>query len=121
MNDPHDMHRFLFGVSDRRIIVDHWNRNGLDNRRVNLRVTDTQRNSFNQGARLGSTSRFKGVSWSKDKRRWVAQITVSNQNHLIGRYHNEIEAAIAYDAKAVELFGPYALLTFPEGGVHAGH
>ncbi|KKM22422.1 hypothetical protein LCGC14_1625440, partial [marine sediment metagenome] len=43
-----------------------------------------------------------------------AKITRNAKNYFLGRFDNEIEAAKAYDAKARELFGEFALLNFPK-------
>lgn len=89
--------------------VDHINRNGLDNRRENLRRCTRAENSRNTRPRTG---RFKGIHWSKRDKQWVAQITVGGLCQTVGYSKDEEEAARAYDAAAVRLFGKYAHLNF---------
>lgn len=56
-------------------MVDHINGDGLDCRRCNLRPCTPAQNSRNARKRSGfATSRFKGVSWVKRRRKWMARI-----------------------------------------------
>ena len=90
-------------------IVDHINRDRLDNRKCNLRIATTQQNGMNR-TKCGSnyTSKYKGVS--KDKKKWIAQITKDGKRTLIGRYETQEEAARAYNQSAIETFGDFAWL-----------
>jgi hypothetical protein len=93
-------------------LVDHINGNQLDNRRSNLRLCTHSENLRNTKARIGS-SRFKGVSWYKQRKRWSARIVVDGQRVGLGYYADELAAAMAYDAAAVAYFGEFARLNFP--------
>jgi hypothetical protein len=88
---------------------DHINRNGLDNRKANLRLCTPQQNSFNRKP-LSRTSKYKGVYWSAEKRKWKAEIEHSSRKIHIGYFDYEQDAAIAYDDYAIELFGEFAWL-----------
>lgn len=104
------MHTLITGLS----YVDHANGNGLDNRRSNLRLaTDTQ-NAQNRGLRSDNSSGFKGVSWDKQRQAWVAYISDGLRQRRLGRYSDRKEAARAYDAAAIRLFGEFARLNFPQ-------
>jgi hypothetical protein len=102
------MHRFILNPSE-GFVVDHRDRNGLNNTRTNLRVCTQQKNTFN---RIGSvhSSRYKGVTWHKGRGRWVAQLEVSGNNVWLGRFRSEEQAALAYNLAAKEAFGEFALL-----------
>lgn len=98
--------------------VDHINRNGLDNRRSNLRVADLKGNRAN--ARKQPTiggkpthSKFKGVSRFKKNGRWVAAIKVNKKSMHLGCFDSEIDAAHAYDKAAREHFREFAKTNFP--------
>lgn len=91
--------------------VDHINGDGLDNRRCNLRLVHQQQNQMNRRAQRGS-SRFKGVSWHSSHRKWRAQIRHNGSKLWLGAFGSEDDAARAYDAAALELFGPYARVNF---------
>lgn len=106
------MHRLLLG--DPPGDIDHENRNGLDNRRSNLRLATRSQNNLNSRRIKGSfSSRFKGVSWRKDRQWWIAYITKDGHREEIGHFTDEVVAAKARDARAVELFGEFARLNFP--------
>lgn len=103
------MHRFILGAP-RELEVDHINGDRLDNRRANLRlVTDAQQRQ-NEGVCRGGSSLFKGVTRSKERGRWEAQIKHQRRRIYLGRFRDEVEAARAYDAAARELFGEFARL-----------
>ena len=92
-------------------VVDHIDRNSLNNRRSNLRRCTQGQNLFNQRPRNGS-SKYKGVSWNKKQKQWSAAIEKNNKQFHLGYFNNEKDAAMAYDAKAKELFGQFAYLNF---------
>ena len=68
-----------------------------------------------KGSRLGSTSQFKGVSWSKQSGKWAVSIRKNGEPYHIGFFKDEIVAGKAYDMFAAKMFGPYAHLNFPDG------
>lgn len=62
----------------------------------------------------GKSSRFRGVTWSRARRKWLAQIRISGKLHHVGHFVSEEEAAHAFDAAALRLRGPSATFNFPE-------
>lgn len=106
------MHRIITGAKPGEI-VDHINGNGLDNRRCNLRICTHAENQRNQAKTRGS-SRFKGVSWHKAAGKWSASIRCDGKSRHIGLFAIEEHAAAAYDRKAIELFGEFARLNYPQ-------
>ncbi len=92
--------------------VDHRNHNGLDNRLVNIRLCTHQQNCQNQRKSKNGTSKYKGVSWNKIEKRWRAVVRSEGELVHIGYYNSEIEAAKAYDKRALELFGEFAYCNF---------
>ena len=123
------MHRVIMGLNpgDPRH-VDHRNHNGLDNRQDKLRICTNSQNRCNQIPQKNRSSQFKGVCWHKDNHKWQTQIQIDGHNIYLGIFDSEIEAAKAYDRKAIELFGEYACINFPEptkhfavvGSIHEG-
>jgi hypothetical protein len=108
------MHRFLCGWPEG---VDHRDGNGLNNQRHNLRPAGQRQNQRNRlKTASASTSQYKGVSWKKKPKRWLARISVYGEIKWLGRFKDEIAAARAYDAAARELFGEFAALNFPLPG-----
>ena len=111
------MHIEILGVIE-GYETDHWNHNGLDNRRSNLRHSTKKQNQQNQLIRVkGSrySSRYKGVR--KRYKGWEARICVNKKQISLGHYDGEdgeVKAARAYDKAALECFGDFANLNFPE-------
>jgi hypothetical protein len=107
------MHREIM-QPPKGMIVDHADRNKANNCRLNLRVCTHQENLRNSRKRSGSSSRFKGVGYSKRRGKWYARASFGSEKIWLGYFTDEAEAARAYDRKAVELFGEYARLNFPQ-------
>jgi len=105
------LHRILTMESDPTVIIDHINGDGLDCRRNNLRRRTVAENSrAYQTKRAGGSSRYRGVSWVASAGKWRAQLMVNGKSKSIGRFVNELDAARAYDAVALEFgFSPEAL------------
>jgi hypothetical protein len=104
-------------IAERMGIVgnaDHKNRDGLDNRRSNLRLADDSQNNINRGLRLDSTSGYKGVCYRKDTNKWRAYITCKRERISLGSFKTAEEAAQAYNNAAIRLFGEYAYLNHVE-------
>jgi hypothetical protein len=108
------MHREVLNPPD-DLFVDHQNHNGLDNRRRNLRIATLAENGCNKRKTSAEcTSRFKGVCWWKLGSNWRAQGRLNGKQFIIGYFDNEIDAAKAYDAWAIQAFGQFAALNFPQ-------
>ena len=106
------MHRQILKPPS-RLVVDHIDHNGLNNRRENLRPCTRRQNNFNQLPRRGGSSKYKGVTRCRRTGIFRAQISRNKKCIHIGRFKKEIDAAKAYDKKAKELFGEFAYLNFP--------
>lgn len=93
--------------------VDHVNTNGLDNRIDNLRLASPTENIRNRRkpSRKDLTSRYKGVSWQPDKRKWRARIVIDKQSHHLGYFESEKEAWTAYCEAATLFFKEFARLS----------
>lgn len=95
---------------DKTIVVDHINGLKLDNRKANLRVCKQSENAANTGKSKNNTSGYKGVQFSPGNtpNPWRAVIMKDGKNINVGRYGTREEAALAYNKKALELFGEFA-------------
>jgi hypothetical protein len=97
------------------LLVDHRNRDSLDNRRANLRLATRSQNMFNRAKRKSKTSsRFIGVSFNKAGGKWTARIYYQNKQIWLGRFGSELDAANAYDEAARKYHKEFACLNFPE-------
>lgn len=108
------MHRFILDITDRHVLVDHEDHNGLNNRRSNIRVADHKRNQYNRGSNPGTSSRFKGVSWDRSAGKWAVRYQVNKVRHYLGTFDDEIEAARAYDTAVAALHGAFARPNLPD-------
>jgi hypothetical protein len=88
--------------------VDHISGNLLDNRRKNLRSCTRTENQRNVKIHKRNSTGYKGVTYSKEKGKYKAQICAKH----IKYFSDIIEAAKAYDEKARELFGKFARTNF---------
>ena len=103
------MHHLIINAPIGRI--DHKNLNKADNRKDNLRICTVQQNSFNRRKNLGKhLSIYKGVTQNSKRNKYIAQIRKDDRIYRLGRYDNEIEAALAYNKAAIEFFGEFAKL-----------
>jgi hypothetical protein len=107
------MHRVILNPPD-HLHTDHVDNDGLNNTGDNLRMCTRSENQRNRRPSLTGTSKYLGVSWCKSHNMWRAQITVNGHTLKIGRFHNEIYAAGAYDREALAHHGEFARLNFPD-------
>ncbi len=107
------MHRLLLNAP-RGLVVDHINHNGLDNRKSNLRLCTVAENNQNSRpcTRPNKWSKYKGVTFDKNRKLFMAAIIHNKKRYFLGRFDSETDAAKAYDKKASELFGEFAYLNF---------
>lgn len=89
---------------------DHINGNKLDNRRSNLRIATSKENSRNAAKKRGNNP-YKGVFYRRGE--WRAHIGVDSANIDLGAFDSAENAAIAYDAAAVQFHKEFARLNFP--------
>lgn len=105
------MHQVIMGDPPDGHTIDHADRDGLNNCRDNLRFATGAQQRHNTAIAKNNTSGFKGVNWHGGS--WRARLTVNKRQVYLGSYRDPSQAARAYDAKAIELFGPFAHLNFP--------
>ena len=110
-NRVQSLHRYILDPEESSH-VDHINGDGLDNRRVNLRIASHAQNMRNGRKQKNNTSGFIGVWWAKRNRVWVAGVRINGKLIYVGSFNNPVLAAKARDDKAKELHGEYASLNF---------
>lgn len=78
--------------------IDHINRNGCDNRILNLREVNASENQHNLGTNTRNWSGITGVSWCSRTTSWVAQICHQGHRKFLGRFQNISDAAEARES-----------------------
>lgn len=100
----------ILGKPEGNMQVDHKNGNGLDNQKHNLRFVTPMQNAWNSCKTTGCSSKYKGVWLEKRSGLYCCDIRCNKKKIYVGRFKNEVDAALAYNKKAVELHGEYARL-----------
>ena len=119
------LHRFILGITDPKIFVDHKDGNGLNCQRNNIRKCTSSQNQKNK--KPSGTSKYLGVfiqkvigSYKNKKgdmktsinKYWRAEISINGTKKYIGLFKTEYEAAMAYDSLAKIHHGEFANLNF---------
>lgn len=104
------MHRLILNTPD-GMVVDHVNQNGLDNRRNNIRNCTQSQNMQNSGKKKTNPWGFKGVSFHKPTKSWMARIRFSNGfRKNLGYFRTPKDAGEAYAIAAKIHHGEFARL-----------
>lgn len=101
------LHRFLMNPGE-GLVIDHINRNRLDNRTCNLRTCTPHENCLNKSTQCNNISGYPGVSWDKTRNKWLVHITFNRKQIHLGRFNTLEEAIEARKQAEVEYFGEYA-------------
>lgn len=96
------MHRLILGAKDGEI-VDHIDRDKLNNTRENLRIVDKEKNVHNQKKRGGTNNKYKGTQYISKLGLYQARCRIYGNDYFLGYYKTEISAAYAYNKKAKKL------------------
>ena len=104
------MHRLILGlVPGSKLETDHKDRNGLNNTRDNLRICTKSQNACNRSRGKLPVSGYKGVRSKNGK--WFGTVTKGGVQRYTGMYVTPEEAALAYNALALEIHGEFASLS----------
>lgn len=110
------VHRVIFFLKEGRWpskFIDHKNGNRADNRWCNLREANDSQNSRNSSMPSNNKSGYKGVSWQKDKKKWVVRFHTESSYKFLGYFACPTVAAMQYDRFARLHYKEFARLNFP--------
>ena len=87
---------------EHKLVVDHIDRNKLNNQVSNLRYVSYSQNHVNSSKRSRiTTSKYKGVSWNTRCKKWRAKLVKDRRAIYLGAYDSEVDAARAYNERAI--------------------
>lgn len=101
------LHRLLINCPKGKEI-DHINKNKLDNRKSNLRICTRSENIANRTKNKNNTTGFKGVTYLKANKTFMAQISINGKKIYLGYFVNPLLAHKVYIKKSKELYGNFA-------------
>lgn len=105
------IHRIILNASS-EVKVDHWDNDGLNNQRSNLRIVTTSQNGANVNKRPGNTSGYKGACWHKITKKYISKLKFRGKYIYLGYFDDPVQAAKMYDFWARDLFKEFAVLNF---------
>ena len=103
------MQRIIMNCPD-NFMVDHIDRDGLNNQKSNLRLVTRIENGYNRTKNVDCVSKFKGVTFNKSANRWQVQIVANGKRYYCGVFKKELDAAKAYNEVALKYHGEFAVL-----------
>ncbi len=108
------VHRVIYAMhfGEMPKLVDHEDKNKINNLIENLRPATRGQNVVNSLVRSDNKYGLKGVTYHKAAGKFVAQTFKDGKRIHIGVYESPVEAAHAYDLRVKELFGDFAQLNF---------
>lgn len=96
------MHRII--LQEPNGIVDHIDRNPLNNQKYNLRVVGKSENALNNSKQKNNTSGCRGVDFDKARNKWTARLKVGGVEVLHKRFYT-IEEAVQARKEAIARYG----------------
>jgi len=89
------MHGIIMNcINGFKITPDHDNKNRLDNRRLNLRLSNRSEQQMNHNKNIRNTSGIIGVNWSNTYSKWLVRISINKVSKNIGLFDDFKDAII---------------------------
>jgi hypothetical protein len=107
------MHRLVMNAPPGAIVDHRRQSETLRNTEDNLRLVTRRQNNLNSRSRKHNTSGFRGIALTRSGK-WCAHVSLGNGKIWSKTIEDKEEAARAFDAKAKEVYGEFAMLNFPE-------
>lgn len=100
------LHRYITNAPKGKL-VDHINRNPLDNTKKNLRICTPSGNNVNMKVRKDSKSGVRGVCLHRASGKWSVEIKYNRNRYFIGLFSRIEEAIGARFTAELEYFGEF--------------
>jgi hypothetical protein len=104
------VHRIIFFMHQGYLpeLIDHEDRNSLNNKIENLREATKSQNANNSKVQKNNTSGVKGVYWNKSSKKWHARLKVNGKTMSFGYYKDINYAKFVIDAMRYKYHGEFA-------------
>lgn len=99
------LHRYIMDCPE-GMVVDHIDRDSLNNRRENLRIVSPGENMQNRKIHRNNTSGVRGVSWYKKTGQWRVQLSLNGKMKNLGLF-DHFDDAVTVAKAAYEDHMPY--------------
>jgi hypothetical protein len=106
-NKSISMHRVIMNTPP-NLEVDHRDRDGCNNQRLNMRNCSHFQNVRNRSIQKDNSSGYKGVSWDKKCKKWRVQIRIDGRKVWLGLFSSIQDASRIYDQAAIRFHGEFA-------------
>jgi hypothetical protein len=100
------LHRVIVDCPE-DMVIDHINRDKLNNCRSNLRIATQQQNSMNRSKTKRNKSGVIGVSWHKGAKKWQADIMLNNKTKYLGCFDDLEEACEVRKDAEIKYYGEF--------------
>ena len=109
-NNTAYVHRIIFLMHHGYMpeLIDHIDGNTLNNRIENLRPATKSTNGMNRGKQKNNTSGYKGVYFSNERKKWIAQIKINQKMKSLGGFDNIEDAHQCYVEAAKNIHKEFA-------------
>lgn len=104
------LHRYLLGIENSKIMVDHIDNNSLNNLEGNLRTATISQNGQNRkGKNCNNTTGHRNVNWGNSHKYYVVRFMKDRIRYQWEFPLNKYQEACDFaDIKRIELFGEFA-------------
>jgi len=110
-NEKIYLHRFILGITDSKIQVDHKDHDGLNNTEENIRACTSRQNLTNKRKNKANLNKYKNVYLDKKSNKWLSRIYIDGTVIYIGSSKSENTMAERYNMAAKWFHEEWACLS----------